>query len=305
MRTSTCTPLMKTVVTVLVFLFSAVLPAAEKTKPNILFIFADDQAPSTIGAYGNKLIKTPNLDRLASQGVMFNHAYNQGSFAAAVCVASRTMLNTGSSVWRAARYANQSKFTLGGPNMPRAGEVYTIERTKPEAYWAQYMKRAGYETYFSGKWHVGAKAESVFDHTAHVRGGMPRQSQTRYDRTFIEGEEDTWSPYDESLGGFWQGGKHWSEVLADDGVGFIEAAAQKETPFFMYLAFNAPHDPRQVPKEYVDMYPVEDIEVPENFLPEYPYAEYAGSGRTLRDEKLAPYPRTPYAVKKTGRSILL
>jgi len=66
----------------------------------------------------------------------------------------------------------------------------------------------------------------------------------------------------------------------------------------MYIAFNAPHDPRQSPKEYVDMYPLDKISVPESFLPEYPYSEEIGSGRDLRDERLAPFPRTEYAVKK-------
>ncbi len=65
----------------------------------------------------------------------------------------------------------------------------------------------------------------------------------------------------------------------------------------MYLAFNAPHDPRQSPKEYVDKYPLDRISVPKNFLPEYPYKEDIGAGTDLRDEKLAPWPRTEYAVK--------
>jgi choline-sulfatase len=64
----------------------------------------------------------------------------------------------------------------------------------------------------------------------------------------------------------------------------------------MYLAFSAAHDPRQSPKEYVDRYPLDRIQMPENFLPEYPYAQ-AICGKQLRDEKLMPYPRTEYAVK--------
>jgi choline-sulfatase len=67
----------------------------------------------------------------------------------------------------------------------------------------------------------------------------------------------------------------------------------------MYLAFNAPHDPRQAPKKYIDMYDVNKIKVPKNFLPEYPYNEYAGAGRTLRDERTAPFPRTEHAIKVT------
>ena len=65
----------------------------------------------------------------------------------------------------------------------------------------------------------------------------------------------------------------------------------------MYVAFNAPHDPRQSPKEYVDMYALERMKVPESFLPEYPYKEDIGAGKNLRDERLAPFPRTEYSVK--------
>lgn len=65
----------------------------------------------------------------------------------------------------------------------------------------------------------------------------------------------------------------------------------------MYVAFNAPHDPRQSPKEYVDMYPLENISLPENFLPEYPHKDEIGCTAGLRDEKLAPFPRTEYSVK--------
>ena len=90
---------------------------------------------------------------------------------------------------------------------------------------------------------------------------MPKTVPEAYDRPH-EGEEDDWSPFDTSVGGFWEGGKHWSEVLGDDAVGFLEQAAQSDNPFFMYLAFNAPHDPRQSPKEYVEKYPLEKILLP-------------------------------------------
>jgi arylsulfatase A-like enzyme len=72
-------------------------------KPNVLFIIADDQAPRSIGGVNNPEIKTPNLDKLAKQGVLFNNCFNQGSWSGAVCVASRTMLITGQSVFRAPR----------------------------------------------------------------------------------------------------------------------------------------------------------------------------------------------------------
>ena len=65
----------------------------------------------------------------------------------------------------------------------------------------------------------------------------------------------------------------------------------------MYIAFNAPHDPRQSPQEYLNQYPLSRIEVPENFLPLYPHKDVMGAGPSLRDEALAPFPRTEKAVQ--------
>jgi len=111
-------------------------------------------------------------------------------------------------------------------------------------------------------------------------------------------ENDTlWNATNKDFGGFWQGGKHWSEVVKDDALGFIEQAKTSDKPFFMYLAFNAPHDPRQAPQKYLDMYPLENISVPKSFIPIYPFKDSIGNGPGLRDEALAPFPRTEYAVK--------
>ena len=248
-------------------------------RPNILFIFSDDQCFDALGALGNDQVQTPNLDRMVRSGLTFTHAYNMGSWSPAVCVASRTMLNTGRFLWR-------------------AEAVYGTAEQERQAgrWWPLLFKSAGYDTYMTGKWHVRADAERSFDYVTHVRPGMPNQTPEGYHRP-IDGQPDAWSPYDTRFEGFWKGGKHWSEVLADDAEAFLQQAAQRDNPFFMYLAFNAPHDPRQAPKPYVDRYPLENLELPANFLPEYPFNEAMGSGRRLRDERLAPFPRTEFAVK--------
>ena len=255
--------------------------AAPNSRPNILFIFADDQTYEALHALGCDELQTPHLDRLVQNGTTFTHAYNQGAWHGAVCVASRTMLNTGRFLWHAKQLEPKLK-----------------EETQAGRFWSQYMKRTGYDTYMSGKWHVkGIKPENIFDYVRDVRPGMPNQNPLGYNRP-IEGQPDPWSPWDTKFDGFWKGGKHWSEVLGDHAVDFLGQAATRENPFFMYLAFNAPHDPRQSPKEYVDKYPLENVKVPENYLSEYPYKDAIGCGKTLRDEKLAPFPRTHYAVKK-------
>lgn len=286
----------------LIAVFSADTAGQQKqparSKPNILFLFADDMAYDMLGMLDKTGVKTPNLDRLAKQGTLFNYTFNQGSFHAAVCAASRAMIITGTNLWNAAQYVVPEK---KGVNDPQSGPEYKIEQGKiAPGYWPQYMKQAGYETYFTGKWHISADPEKLFDHTVNIRPrGMPDQSPQSDNRTFDESKPDTWSPYDSSLGGYWKGGKHWSEQTADDVITFLNQARSKENPFFMYIGFNAPHDPRQSPKEYVDMYDLKDIAVPKNFLPVYPYALAAGSGTHLRDERLAPMPRTEYSVKKS------
>ncbi len=280
----------KILITLTTCAFMATITAGTAAeKPNILFMFTDDQSFNTIRALGNDEIHTPNLDRLVGQGTAFTNAYNMGAWHGAVCVASRTMLVTGRSVWRAEAVDNRKACAT----LAKQGET-----------WPQLLKSAGYETYMAGKWHVKIPTKPIFDHVRNERHGMPNQTPEGYQRP-VEGQPDKWSPSDPKFGGYWKGGKHWSEVLAEDAEIFLSSAAKSDKPFFMYLAFNAPHDPRQAPQRFVDMYPPEKIKVPDSFLPEYPYMREIGCYTEkrngidvpLRDENLAPWPRTEYAVK--------
>lgn len=259
------------------FVFSASLSFAE--KPNILFIFSDDQTYETIGAHGLTDIDTPNLDRLVNEGTTFSRAYNMGAWNGGVCIASRSCLNTGAFLWRA------------------QAAVSEIKEGKRKS-WSQMLSDQGYETYMTGKWHINElSVPKLFDHSGIVRKGMPGNGKAGYNRP--KSEEDYkkgWKPWDTKRGGFWKGGKHWSEVLADESLGFLETSAKSDKPFFMYLAFNAPHDPRQAPKEYIDRYPLDRIKLPENFVPAYP-EQVKGGVPVIRDENLMPYPRTEFAVK--------
>ncbi len=264
---------------VLVFNSCSVSKNEKPEKPNIIFLFADDQCYNTVNALGNKEVITPNLDKIVGEGVTFTNAYNMGAWQGAVCVASRTMLNSGRFVWKAKDVEKQMK----------TPEVQS-------QMWGNLMKNAGYDTYMAGKWHVKAIADSCFDILGTVRGGMPNQTKEGYNRP-LSPADTTWKPYDKKFEGHWKGGKHWSEVLGDEAIDFIAQAKVKENPFFMYIAFNAPHDPRQSPKKFVDMYPLDSISVPETFMSEYPYQDLMGCGKSLRDECLAPFPRTEYAVK--------
>jgi choline-sulfatase len=253
-------------------------PARDK-RPNILVVLTDDQSYETLGAAELCAVQTPHLDMLARQGTRFSHAYNMGSWSGAVCIASRTMLVTGRSLWRANAVQRRLDLELA------AGRL-----------WPDILRRAGYRTYMTGKWHVGIDPARVFDRVKNVRGGMPGQTPEMYNRP-LAGERDVWSPSDPTRGGFWEGGRHWSEVVAEDAIGFLREAKADSHPFLMYVAFNAPHDPRQSPQEYVERYPPEEVEVPVNFLPVYRYHAQIGCGPDLRDERLGPFPRTEHAVR--------
>ena len=272
--------------------------------PNIVFIIADDLTWSGVHALGNDEIKTPNLDKLVDQGTAFTHAYNMGAWTGAVCIASRTMLVSGRTVWNANQFRQ------------RWAKGQDLDKT-----WGKLMEKQGYKTFMAGKWHVGVDAGEVFQQVKNVRPGMPKDAWDHKTMTQVFREYDasttaladimpvgyhrplderdtTWSPSDPSFGGFWEGGTHWSEVLRNDAIEFIESTADDPQPFFMYVAFNAPHDPRQAPREFLDQYNPDDLSLPESWAAAYPYKDSIGNGPDLRDEALAPFPRTEYATRK-------
>ena len=266
---------------------SAPTKSLEEDLPNILFLFADDYTYDAIHALGNSIIETPNLDRLIRNGTHFTNVFNMGGWNGAVCVASRSMIITGKTIWDARSISDQWS------------KKENLEAAQQS--WGKLLEQKGYHTYMTGKWHVSINPNEVFQTVRNVRPGMPRdffkkENRKGYDRP-KEGQADLWRASDSLNGGFWEGGKHWSEVIKDDALDFLKQAVSGEAPFFMYLAFNAPHDPRQSPQSFLDRYPLNTIPLPENWLPEYPFKDAIGNPKTLRDEALAPFPRTPYAIK--------
>lgn len=259
--------------------------AADASRPNFLFFIADDLMFRTLGSVNNPEIRTPHLDRLVARGCCFTHCFHQGSWTGAVCVASRTMLNTGLSTFHAMR--------------PDAANTAL---RKP--MWGQTLREAGYDTYITGKWHLDAVGlQRSFGELGPVAPGYLPSTPDMYDRP---APGNHWDPANESLQGHWlekelwlrdgePGTQHSSELYADAAVKHLtEDLPGRKKPFFMYVAFNAPHDPRQAPQSYLDMYPADKIAVPPNFLPEHPFDQ--GEHRT-RDELLAPFPRTPHDVQ--------
>jgi len=260
--------------------------APANTRPNFLFLIADDLMFRTINSINNPEVHTPNLDKLVKRGCHFTHCFHQGGWSGAICVPSRTMLNTGLSSFRANRQDSANQ----------AGD-------KP--MWGQTLREAGYDTFITGKWHLDAVGlQRSFSEMGPVAPGYLASTPDMYDRPKAG---NSWSPSNKELLGHWlkkglwlnrrndNSIQHSSELYADAAIDHLTRAVPKKTnPFFMYVGFNAPHDPRQAPQEYLDMYPVDKIAVPPNFLPEHPFDQ--GEHKT-RDELLAPFPRTEYDVR--------
>jgi choline-sulfatase len=256
--------------------------APGKEKPNFLFLFTDDQTFRAVNALDNPDVKTPNMDRLVARGVTFTHCFNQGSFSGAVCIASRAMLNTGRYLWQCG----------GGQCRESKGKLYPL--------WGQTMGQAGYDTFMTGKWHNGNQTlQASFKTIGPTGPGMFHSTDTQGAAYYRPAPGNTWSPYDKTQKGHWLNvdGKiiHSSKRWADASIDYLQRhVVQSDAPFFMYVAFHAPHDPRQSPKKFVDMYPLDKIKVPANYLPEHPFDQ---GDHKLRDEILAPFPRTEEVVK--------
>lgn len=256
---------------------------APSERPNFLFLIADDLTFRSIQSRNNAEVSTPNLDRLADSGCTFSHAFHQGSWSPAVCVPSRTMLNSGLSAFRAERHAE---------------DVET---------WGQTLGKAGYDTYLCGKWHLSpTMLARSFGETGPVGPGMFDSTPEGGAAYYRPSPGNTWRPDDVSLKGHWLHTDLWKNadadqiehsesIYADFAVDHLEKQlSQRSRPFFMYVGFNSPHDPRQSPIQYLNRYPEDKIQIPPNYLPEHPFDQ--GDAR-IRDEVLAPFPRTKEAVQ--------
>ncbi|HEY3861038.1 MAG TPA: sulfatase-like hydrolase/transferase [Verrucomicrobiae bacterium] len=237
------------------------LAADANHKMNVLFFFADDQRADTIAALGNPIIVTPNLDKLAHSGLAFNRAYMQGGMNGATCVPSRAMLMSGKNLFHI------DEKLMGGETWPAA------------------FGRAGYRTFIIGKWHNGnASLTNSFQNGEGIfLGGMGNPMQVPlwdFAGGKLSREQRSTPP------------KHACERMADAAIQFVNAPHDR--PFFCYVAFDAPHDPHIVPKDFPIRYDPDKIPLPPNFLPVHPFDN---GEMTIRDEVLLPWPRTPEAVR--------
>ena len=253
---------------------SAVAQQKKSRAKNILIIYSDDHSYRALGAAGNTDVLTPNLDKLAKSGLMFTQAHVMGGHQGAVCIPSRAMLLTG-------RYVNR----LPGDGSTIPDSIVSL----PEV-----LRTQGYNTYHTGKWHSDKASHSrmfstggdIFFGGMHFPkfGGQEHPTVYLYDSTGVYDEKrkrtsDTYS----------------TTLYADHAIQFLSSTTAKAKPFFCYVAFTSPHDPRTPPDKFSRMYDPAKIPLPANFLIKHPFDN---GDLNVRDEQLLPVPRDPDAIKK-------
>ena len=207
--------------------------SAGPSKPNIIVILVDDMGWSDLSCYGSE-IPTPNLDKLAGNGLRFTQFYNTGR-----CCPTRASLLTG-------LYPHQT----GVGHMTDDNKLpgYQGRLNDRCATMAEVLRPAGYFTAMSGKWHVGQNLgvvpwERGFDRSLNAPAGGFYFPDAPRAKLFLNGEEI--ANDDPRLPKNWYSTDLWT----DFGIRFIDEALKARKPFFLYLAHNAPHFPLQAPPE--------------------------------------------------------
>jgi arylsulfatase A-like enzyme len=221
------------VLAVALFLFNSCAPKTEqetKSKPNVILVMTDDQGYGDLGHTGNPIIKTPNIDAFAKEGVSLTN-YHVGT----TCTPSRAGLLTGRNCNR-----NGAWHTIMGASSLNGDEV-TL---------ADVFKQNGYKTGMFGKWHLGDNHPSLpndkgFEEAFYLGGGGVGQTPDYWNNDYFD---DTYmrNGKPEKASGY------CSDVWFSEAIKFIEN--KKDEPFLCYLSLNAPHSPFNVPEEYYNIY---------------------------------------------------
>ncbi|MFW5700703.1 MAG: arylsulfatase [Cyclobacteriaceae bacterium] len=247
-----------TILLVIPFTFSQTTSIKNNEKPNIIFILSDDLGYGDLGCYGQKMFNTPNIDQLASEGLKFTQSYAGSS----VCMPSRSSFMTGLHTGHTRHRGNYGLIN-------DSTKAY-IGFERDQETIGTVMKRAGYKTAHIGKWHLGGTLENKnvakylgFDYTYGPFWNFLWTLDIK--EKVFENLVDHYKPE------FYRNGEkiiiegnlnkqmqvYNDDLLTEDAINFI--SENKDSTFFMYLAYQAPHAPMNSPTEF----PYEDKSWPE------------------------------------------
>jgi arylsulfatase len=216
---------------------------AQQQRPNILMIMADDLGYADLGVYGGD-IRTPNIDALAREGVLFTQFH-----ASPVCATTRAMLLSGNNN-TVAGLARQGSFP--GPAIPGLAG-YENSLSDRVALLPQLLKEAGYRTYLAGKWHLGESIEhspaaAGFDRSFAMKFG----AGNHFDGTGIRVADHQY--FEDAADADWPEGEYSTDLYTNKLIQYLETDKEDDHPFFMIASYTSPHWPLQVPDEDLNLY---------------------------------------------------
>jgi arylsulfatase len=216
--------------------------AAREHRPDILLIVADDLGYADLGAYGSD-IRTPNIDALAAEGILFTQFHT-----APMCAPTRAMLLSGNNN-HVAGMASQQREGILGEAYP-GYEASLSDRIEPLP---AILADAGYHTYSVGKWHLGTRADTSPTAAGFTRSfNLMQGGGNHWDNIgFENGPTSYWADGDFAD---YPDGEYSTAVYTDRLIEFIDDNRDSNRPFFAFAAYTAPHWPLQVPDDYLDLY---------------------------------------------------
>ncbi len=263
------------------------LPEYSKSKlPNILLIVVDDLGKYEISAYGSQTVKTPNIDKLASEGVLFSDCYVNSP----VCAPSRAGILSGRypprygfetqpmenypnnlAVYYMYKLFKTGDFVMDAkPRFPQEWQIQKQGLPPTEITLAELLKMRDYNTACIGKWHLGHAGRLIpnergFDYQYGFYGAFSLYSEKRNSPNMINHIHDSFSARHQ-----WKTGRsetsairrndkrikedrYLTFAIMEEGIEYMARQRNSEKPFFLYLAFNAPHVPFQAPRAYYEM----------------------------------------------------
>lgn len=254
-------------------LSTACLAQSKKKAPNVLFILVDDMQSTCIHAYGCDQVHSPNIDRIVNNGISFTRTYTNGSLGGALSMPSRAMIMTGRGVYQVIQ---------DGARIPEQ------HVTLPEL-----LRQNGYTTFATGKWHSDLKSfNRSFEKGENIFFGGMHSYQTN---GHVSPRLYHYDPAGDYAGEPFTGKKFSSEMFADAAVEFLQGRKKEKSPFFAYVAFTSPHDPRMQHPDYAQNYKADTLNLPINFLPQHPFDN---GDMKVRDEVLSPIPRNTQTIQK-------
>ncbi len=238
---------------------------AESEKPNIIFIMADDLGYGDLSCYGQEHFSTPNIDRLASEGMRFTQFYSGST----VCAPARCSLMTGLHTGHATVRGNFSNVSKERRRIGLSVEDVTI---------AEVLKQEGYTTALVGKWGIG-EADTLATPTRKgfdfFFGFLNQANAHNYYPPFLWRNETKVMLSDNDVKKM--SGQYAHDLMTDEALGFVERSSEK--PFFLYLAYTVPHAEMTAPADSMDLF--------SGRFPEEPYVNTGGSYGSQKEPKAA------------------